>query len=111
MSSIDSRQEQMLVRIYEELVVPLASHPATAHLEPAGSNDGDSFFLVRAKTRLEKEDFEVRLADEAQVAETLERMWAGTPLAEFPRPLMKLCRHFATTEAKSDVSDFVYEML
>jgi hypothetical protein len=122
MSSIDDKQKKMLVDFYEEYVLPLAAHPETASLEPRqragagmaarqeGRNDEESFFVVRTKTRLEKSDFEVRLADEEQVVETMERMWAGTPLATIPRPLMKLCKHFQKVEEKAEVSAFVYEM-
>ncbi len=111
MSSIDDKQKKLLVELYEEHILPLAAHPETASVDhppkPAGA---DSFFVVRARTRLEKEDFEVRLGDEEQVVATLERMWAGTPLVELPRALMKLTRHFQKSEEKSDVSAFIYEM-
>jgi hypothetical protein len=110
MSSIDGKQEKLLTQLYEELIVPLAAHPETASLEPERRDDDESFFVVRTKIRLDREDFEVRLANEAQVIETLEGMWAGTPLAQIPRPLMKLCKHFAKTEEKSEVSEFIYEM-
>ena len=110
MSSIDDKQKKMLIEFYEEHVLPLAAHPETASLEPRRRDDEESFFVVRTKTRLEKSDFEVRLADEEQVVETMERMWAGTPLATIPRPLMKLCKHFQRLEEKAEVSAFVYEM-
>jgi hypothetical protein len=109
---IDDRQKKMLVDFYEEHMLPLAAHPETASLEPRRRDDSDaeSFFVVRTKTRLERSDFEVRLADEEQVVETLERMWNGTPLASIPRPLLRLAKHFQKTEEKSEVSAFVYEM-
>jgi hypothetical protein len=110
MSSIDEKQKKMLVEFYEEHVLPLAAHPETASLEPRRRDDEESFFVVRTKTRLEKSDFEVRLADEEQVVETMERMWSGTPLAPLPRHLMKLCKHFQKVEEKAEVSAFVYEM-
>ena len=110
MSSIDDRQKKLLTDFYEEHILPLAAHPETASLEPRRKDDEGSFYVVRIKTRLEKSDFEVRLADEEQVVETLERMWSGTPMAAIPRPLMKLCKHFQKVEEKAEVSQFVYEM-
>jgi hypothetical protein len=110
MSSIDDKQKKMLVEFYEEHILPLAAHPETASLEPKRKDDEESFYVVRTKTRLEKSDFEVRLADEEQVVETMERMWNGTPLQAIPRPLMKLCKHFQRGEEKAEVSAFVYEM-
>ena len=110
MSSIDDKQKKLLTDFYEEHILPLAAHPETASLEPRRKDDEESFYVVRAKTRLEKADFEVRLADEEQVVETLERMWSGTPMAAIPRPLMKLCKHFQKIEEKAEVSQFVYEM-
>jgi hypothetical protein len=110
MSSIDEKQKKLLVDFYEEHVLPLAAHPETASLEPRRREDEDSFFTVRTKTRLEKSDFEVRLADEDQVVETMERIWAGTPLAAIPRPLMKLTKQFQKVEEKAEVSAFIYEM-
>ena len=110
MSSIDDKQKKLLVDFYEEHVLPLAAHPETASLEPRREDDEESFFVVRTKTRMEKSDFEVRLADEEQVVETMERMWNGTPLESIPRPLLKLAKHFQKVEEKAEVSQFVYEM-
>jgi hypothetical protein len=110
MSSISDRQKRHVVRFYEERIVPLATSPQASRLEPERTEGGASFFVVRARTRLERKDFEVRLADEAQVIETLEGMWAGTPLARIPRPLIDLCKHFPVIEEKVEVSGFVYEM-
>jgi len=110
MSSIDEKRKKLLVEFYEEVILPLAAHPETAAFEPRTIENQESFFFVRTKVRLAREDFEVRLANETQVVEALEVMWAGTPLTQIPRPLMKLCKHFQTTKEKSEVSEFVYEM-
>lgn len=110
MSSIDEKRRKLLVEFYEEVILPLAAHPELAAFEPRTSEDEESFFFVRTKTRFDREDFEVRLANEAQVVEALEVMWTATPLAQIPCSLMKLCKHFQKTEEKSEVSEFVYEM-
>lgn len=110
MSSIDDRQKKVLTEFYQDHILPLAAHPETASLEPKRKTDEESFFVVRTKTRLEKADFEVRLADEEQVVETMERMWSGTPLESIPRPLMKLAKQFQKVKQKAEVSQFVYEM-
>jgi hypothetical protein len=111
MSSIDDKQRRLLVEFYERHVLPLAAHPETSRLEPrAHPKTDESYFFIRTKTKLERHDFEVRLADEAEVADTLGRMWAGTPLEPIPEELMKLVRHFRDVEEKAEVSAFIYEM-
>ena len=57
-----------------------------------------------------KKDFELHFADEQQAIDTLERIWAGTPLSGLPRKMVKLARHFAQTKQSSEISSFVYEM-
>lgn len=110
MSSIDDKKRKILVEFYETHVLPLAAHPETARLEPSRDGEADSFYYVRPKTRLEKADFEVPLRDAAQVADTLSRMWSGTPLAAVARELLALTKQFDETEEKSEVSAFIYEM-
>lgn len=110
MSSIDEKQRRLLLEFYEEHVLALTGHPETANLEPPRRGDEESFFTVRPRSRMHREEFELKVANEAQVIETLEQMWSCTPLAALPRPLMKLAKHFQEREEKAEVSPFIYEM-
>jgi hypothetical protein len=73
-------------------------------------DSGSSYFVERERARLGRQDFELRLADEHQAADTLERAWAGTRLRGLAKPLMKLVPAFRDVAERSEVSSFVYEM-
>ena len=79
-------------------------------IEHAPPDSDNTFFVTCKRPRMGKQDFELHFADEQQAIETLERIWAGTPLKRLPRKMVKLARHFKQTDQSDEVSSFVYEM-
>lgn len=110
MSSTEDKATEALKRFYERRILPLAAHPDTAHLEDPRRVHADSWYHRRERQTMSKADFELRLADPAQAAETLAAHWAGTPLAEITAEMMALSEHFQARDEKSTVSAFIYEM-
>ena len=110
MSSTDDKATEALTKFYEKHILPLAAHPETAHLEDPRRADAESWYHRRERPAMSKSDFEFRLGDEKEAAETLRRYWAGTPLAEITEEMMALAEHFQAREEKSTVSAFIYEM-
>ena len=109
MNSIDQKQTKALIKFYERHLLPLQEAPETKEIPPQ-SADGNTYFIPRKHTRMRKQDFELRLADERQAAESLEDMWVGTPLSGLGKKLLKLSRRFPRVEEKAEVSSLIYEM-
>ncbi len=109
-NSIDEKQQRRLRQFYEKRIAPLSEHEQMQRLEHAPPDSGDTFFVSRKQTSMQRSDFELRFADERQAAETLEALWQNTPLSGLPRHLMKLSQHFAHTQQSAQVSAFIYEM-
>jgi hypothetical protein len=106
----DPQQTKALIKFYQKHVLPLCkSGMADAQWThvPDGPN---TFYLTRKATRMTRADFELPVADEAQIARTLRAHWKGTSLETIPDPLLKLARQFEHTQRQAQVSAFVYEM-
>jgi hypothetical protein len=111
MSSIDPKQEPALVRFYEENIVPLARASGMEFLDHSPGSSSESYFLARPRTRLSREDFALKLADEKQAIATLEAQWAQTPLRGMGRRLLRFTRsYFPKVQEKTEISAAIYEM-
>lgn len=106
MNSISPQQEQAL-RDFFHANLAGANRPAVFPEVPAGA---PSYWRPRQQKRLTKEDFEIRLGDADEAGDTLDRFWAGTPLAGLGRRLAILSREFPEVREKADVSSLIYEM-
>jgi hypothetical protein len=112
MSSIDPKQARLLDRFYDGYLRPRAEAGWRVAVTWAGPppEPGASYFVRRPRTRLGRSEFELDLGDPHRAAGALERAWAGTPLRDLAKPLMKLAPAFQDVEERSEVSSFVYEM-
>ena len=111
LSSIDEKARKELAKFYDKSVIPLAGRPDTMRLEFAAPDSKDTYFVTRVTTKLRKADFELAFGDERLIAQTMERMWRGGPLGGVAKRMLKLKKYFhVTTEQRSDLSSFIYEM-
>ena len=110
MISTDRSQTAALDRFFEKHIAPLRHRLDRSAPRPGFDPVPDSAFLARRRTRLRKEDFELPFGDDARIAATLGRQWAGTPLERLPRELVALARQFGKTEERAELSSFIYEM-
>jgi hypothetical protein len=108
MSSIDDSQRALLTRFFEEHLKERTAH--RGHVPSPERDDADSYYVERTEGLFPRERFELSFSDAEQIAETLDRQWAGGPYAGLGAALMELSRHFEQVEEKKDVSAFVYEM-
>jgi hypothetical protein len=111
MSSIDPKQESALVRFYQENIVPLARANGMEFLDRSPGSSSESYFLARPRTRLSREEFVLKLADEKQAIATLEARWVETPLRGMAKRLIKFTRsYFPKVQEKTEISSAFYEM-
>jgi hypothetical protein len=110
MFSISNTQANALTHFYGRHVLRLAQAPGMDQLEHAQPDAPNTYFVSRPRQQMSAEDFEVRLGDEGQAAQTLEQAWAGTPLQGLGRELIRLVRYFPPAEQQATVSSFIYEM-
>ena len=110
MHSIDEKQRNVLTKFYENHVLPLSEVPQMRQLQSRPQDSSNSFFVSREQTRMQRDDFELAIADEREIAKSLERLWTTTPLQGLAKKMMKLTRHFADMDQSDKVSSFVYEM-
>lgn len=109
MSSIDPKQAKALTSFFESAIVPLKLAPGEI-LDHAPKTGSTSYFLKRPKTRLTREDFQVKLSNERDLTRTLDDQWAGTPLKGLGKAIARLTRAFPKTEVKTELSSSFYEM-
>jgi hypothetical protein len=109
-SGLEPRLSRSLTRFYDLHLKRLSGSQENGHAarSPAGSRS--SYYVRRAKTQLDRSDFELRLGDERQIAEALEEAWEGTRLLGLAKPLAKLTRKFEDVEERAELSPFLYEM-
>lgn len=71
-----------------------------------------SYFITREECRMTPEAFDLgSQMNPARLAETLERLWAGTELEPLAKPLAQLAKQVTSVENQSDdVSPFIYVM-
>ena len=110
MLSISNTQANALTHFYGRHILRLAQEPGIDRLEYGVPDGPDTFFVSRRRQQMRPEDFEVRLGDEAQAVETLEKTWAGTPLRGLGKEMVRLVRYFPAVEQEATVSSFIYEM-
>ena len=110
MFSISNTQANALTHFYGRHILRLAQAPGMDHLAHGAPDGPGTYFVSRPRPQLSPEDFEVRLGDEAQATQTLERAWTGTPLQGLGREMIRLVRYFPPVEQDATVSSFIYEM-
>jgi hypothetical protein len=109
MSSTDPKQTKALTSFFEASILPLGRGSGTI-LDHGPKIGSASYFLKRPKTRLAREDFQVKLSDERTLARTLDDQWVGTPLKGLGKAIAKLTRAFPETQVKAELSSSFYEM-
>lgn len=106
----DIRQDKALAAFYGKHVLPLCKPGMADAPWPHVPDAPNTFYVTRRATRMARADFELSMADEAQIIRTLRARWKGGPLESIPEPLLELARQFEHTEQQAQVSAFVYEM-
>lgn len=105
-------QQRALTELYTSELLPLAERRLLdGRVAPKADPTVASYYKKRAPKRLETHDFELRLADAQQVAQTLDAFWAGTAFAGLGTKLAALSEKFPEVQQRADVSAFIYEML
>lgn len=110
MSSTDRRRTEALTRFYEGYILPLSRTNGMEVLDHSPPRAALSYFIKRTRTRMTRADFEVKLGDDRQLAQTLESQWSGTPLRGLGKPIIKLVRRLPETEEQREMSASIYEM-
>jgi hypothetical protein len=110
MFSISNTQANALTHFYGRHILRLAQAPGMDHLRYGAPDGPNTYFVSRPRPQMLREEFEVRLGDEAQAMDTLERAWASTPLHGLGREMIRLVRYFPPVEQDATVSSFIYEM-
>lgn len=112
MDSIDEGQRQALTDFYRNEIEPLATQRLLdARVPPNADPAATSYYKKRPWRRLEARDFELRLGNTQQVAQTLDAFWQGTALDGLGTKLAALSEKFPEVRQREDVSAFIYEML
>jgi|GEM_PF-3509557 hypothetical protein len=110
MSLIKQKQIEVLTNFYKQEIVPLSNIYADSILDYACPDSNESYFIKRSNTRMTKQDFELKLADEQQAAKTIDSKWAATPLKGLGKKMLKLTPYFLKVKEKSELSSSIYEM-
>lgn len=110
MSLTEDEKNRLLTGFFNQNIVRLHGAPGMDRLERGAPDSSNSYFVSRKTTQMRKEDFELALADENELAVTLEAFWQGTPLAGVGRELGNLAVRFRSEKPKSEVSSLIYEM-
>ena len=109
MSSTETTDTAALTRFHRKWILPLSTG-GTVRLDGHEPSGPDTFFIRRARTRMEPDDFRLGLENEKAIAAALRRAWAGTPLQPMAKPFVKLTRRFENYEQSAEISSNVYEM-
>lgn len=109
MALTDRKQRDRLRRFYRKHLLAV-SGLASGGLNSDFIENSDSYYVVQNREPPAWEAFEMRLGNRGDVAGSLDRHWAGTPLDGMGKRLMSLSKHFEYVEEKQEVSSFVYEM-
>ena len=110
--SIDEQQKRALTELYTRELEPLAPRRLLdARVPPKADPSATSYYKKRAWKRLETRDFELKLGNAEQVAQTLDDFWKGTAFAGLGTKLAALSEKFPEVQQREDVSAFIYEML
>lgn len=110
MSLINQKQIRVLTKFYRKEIVCLSDLYADKILDSVSPDSDESYFSKRSDTRMTKEDFELKLADEQQAAKTIDLKWAATPLKGLGKKMLKLTPYFLKVKEKSELSSSIYEM-
>lgn len=105
----DRRDDRALRRFHARRLRPLAGLPELA-LAKGPDPSRRSYYEVRERPPLAPGDLEIPFGRPEEMAVSLERFWAGTPLAGLGRALVRLSRRFRGVRQRERVSSYVYEM-
>jgi hypothetical protein len=100
------KQRKALERFFRERILVAGAASPAAGFDLAA----ESYWIPRPGHKLTREDFEIRMADRREIAESLDAFWKSTAYEGVGLRLCRLSRLFRDVKEKDRVSSYIYEM-